>query len=46
MCSKVLWLHKGRHIEFGSNVNAICDRYRSFLDGKLKINLPQEINQP
>ena len=42
MCSKVLWLHKGRQIEFGSDVSAICDRYQSFLDGKLKINLPQE----
>ena len=37
MCSKVLWLHKGRQIEFGENVQDICDRYQSFLDGKLKL---------
>lgn len=37
MCSKILWLHKGRQITFGSNVQKICDDYQSFLDGKLKI---------
>jgi len=37
MCDKVLWLHKGRQIEFGSDVDAICDRYASFLEGKLKL---------
>lgn len=37
MCSKVLWLHKGRQIDFGDNVQDICDRYQSFLDGKLKL---------
>ena len=37
MCSKVLWLHKGRQIEFGDNVQEICNRYQSFLDGKLKL---------
>ena len=37
MCSKVLWLHKGRQIEFGDHVKEICDRYQSFLDGKLKL---------
>lgn len=37
MCSKVLWLHKGRQIDFGENVQDICDRYQSFLDGKLKL---------
>ena len=36
MCSKVLWLHKGRQIDFGDNVQEICDRYQQFLDGKLK----------
>lgn len=34
MCSKVLWLHKGRQIEFGDDVQGICDRYQDFLDGK------------
>ena len=37
MCSKILWLHKGRQVTFGSDVQKICDDYQSFLDGKLKI---------
>lgn len=37
MCSKILWLHKGSQITFGSDVQKICDDYQSFLDGKLKI---------
>ena len=37
MCSKILWLHKGKQINFGSDVQKICDDYQSFLDGKLKI---------
>lgn len=37
MCSKILWLHKGKQITFGSDVQKICDDYQSFLDGKLKI---------
>ena len=37
MCSKVLWLHKGRQIDFGTDVDGICDRYQAFLDGKLKV---------
>lgn len=37
MCNKILWLHKGRQIEFGDDVQAICDRYQDFLDGKLKL---------
>lgn len=37
MCSKILWLHKGRQITFGSDVQKICDDYQNFLDGKLKI---------
>ena len=40
MCNKVLWLHKGHQIDFGDNVEDICDRYQSYLDGKLKIELP------
>ena len=35
MCSKVLWLHKGRQIDFGPDVEGICDRYQAFLDGKM-----------
>lgn len=37
MCNKILWLHRGRQIVFGSDVKKICDDYQSFLDGKLKI---------
>ena len=37
MCSKILWLHKGKQIEFGEDVQGICDRYEEFLDGKRKI---------
>lgn len=33
MCSKVLWLHKGQQITFGSDTDGICDRYESFLGG-------------
>ena len=33
MCNKILWLHKGQQIEFGSDVQGICDRYQAFLDG-------------
>ena len=33
MCSKVLWLHKGRQIDLGADVQGICDRYQAFLDG-------------
>lgn len=40
MCNKILWLDKGRQVEFGSDVDSICDRYQAFLNGKLKIDLP------
>lgn len=36
MCSKVLWLHKGKQIDFGETAS-ICDQYQEFLDGKYKI---------
>ncbi len=39
LCSKVLWLHKGRQIEFGDDVQGICDRYQAFLDGKYRFSL-------
>ena len=38
MCTKVLWLHKGRQIDFGRDVQGICDRYQDFLDGKLDLS--------
>lgn len=37
LCSKVLWLHKGKQIDFGDDVQGICDRYQEFLDGKLQL---------
>ena len=37
MCNKILWLHKGKQVTFGSDVQKICDDYQAFLDGKLKI---------
>ena len=30
MSTKVLWLDKGRQIEFGTNVQEICDHYQNF----------------
>ena len=30
-CNKVLWLHKGRQVEFTREVDGCCDRYESFL---------------
>lgn len=37
MCDKVLWLHKGKQIVFGTDVQEICDRYQDFLEGRMKI---------
>ena len=36
LCNKVLWLHKGKQIDFGET-NLICDRYQQMLDGKLTL---------
>ena len=41
MCTKVLWLHKGKQIDYGTDVQGICDRYQQFLDGNLKGNTAQ-----
>lgn len=32
LCNKVLWLHKGKQIEFGDDVRGICNRYQEFLN--------------
>lgn len=32
MCSKILWLHKGEQLEFGDDVQGICDEYAAFLE--------------
>lgn len=37
LCSKVLWLHRGQQIDCGTDVQGICDRYQSFLDGNLQL---------
>lgn len=37
LCDKILWLHKGQQIEFGDDVQGICDRYQEVLDGKRKL---------
>lgn len=37
LCNKILWLHKGRQIEFGDDVKGICDRYQAFMDGKIPL---------
>ena len=37
MCTKVLWMHKGQQIEYGDDVEGICDRYQAFLDGTLDL---------
>lgn len=34
MCNKILWLHKGEQMEFGDDVQGICDRYQEFLNRK------------
>lgn len=34
ICNKILWLNKGHQVQFGSNVQNICDQYQNFLDGK------------
>lgn len=36
MCNKVLWLNKGEQVEFGSDVEGICNRYLEFLAGPEK----------
>lgn len=32
MCNKVLWMNKGKQIEYGNDVGGICDRYQEFLN--------------
>lgn len=40
LCNKVLWLHKGHQIEFGADVQGICNRYEEMLSGKRTVHLP------
>ena len=41
LCSRILWLHKGRQIAFGSDVQGVCDRYEGFLRGELPLPEPE-----
>ena len=36
MCNKVLWLHKGRQMEFSDDVAGCCERYKAFLQSLSK----------
>lgn len=38
LCTKVLWLHKGHQVDFGRDVQDICNRYQAMLEGKLKLD--------
>ena len=31
LCSKVLWLHRGEQLAFGTDVRGVCDAYEEFL---------------
>ena len=42
LCGKILWLHKGRQIRYGTDVKGICEEYQAFLDGKLSLDLRAE----
>lgn len=37
LCNRILWLDKGRQIEFTDDVQGVCDRYEAFLDGSYQI---------
>ena len=37
LCNKILWLHKGRQIDFSDDVKGVCTRYRDFLNGNLTL---------
>ena len=36
MCNKVLWMHKGKQIDFGET-ESVCDQYGRFLKGEVKL---------
>ena len=37
LSTKILWLNKGEKIEFGDDVEGICDRYQAFMDGEVHL---------
>ena len=38
MCTKVLWLDHGKQVAYGVEVDAICDKYQHYIEGKLQLN--------
>lgn len=34
LCTRILWLEKGRQIDYTADVQGICDRYAAYLDGQ------------
>ena len=45
MCSKILWLHKGKQIAFGDDVPLLCDAYEEFLHSGRVPQSRQEIGR-
>ena len=45
MCSKILWLHKGKQVAFGDDVQLLCDAYEEFLHSGTVPQSRQEIGQ-
>ena len=39
LCTKILWLHKGKKVIFGDDVQGICNQYQNFLDGNIKLEV-------
>ena len=37
MCSKILWLHKGRQVTFTDQVEEVCNQYQQFLNGEIPL---------
>lgn len=35
LCTRILWLDKGRQIDYTADVQGVCDRYAAFLEGRL-----------
>lgn len=38
MCNKILWIHRGEQIIFGSNTEEICDDYQAFLENRVSLD--------
>lgn len=44
LCTKVLWLHKGEQMAYGTDVQGICDQYECFLDKRKNLNRSSGLN--